>query len=108
MALDTPVGSNFDGVLPWSDLFSVYNLFEKNGNVTEKFTYTNSPGERYSHGSICKMPAAQDYIEKVFTLPLNLLKCKFTDNLIIVKSYIMNRKYKKLFIFLERHCFTLQ
>lgn len=66
MALDTPVGSDFDGVLPWSDLFSVYNLFEKNGNITEKFTYTNSLGERYSHGSICKMPAAQDYIEKVF------------------------------------------
>ncbi len=66
MALDTPVGSGFDGVLPWSDLFSVYNLFEKNGNVTEKFCYTNSPGERYSHGSICKMPAAQNYIEKVF------------------------------------------
>ena len=28
------------------------------------------------------------------TIQLNLPKCKFTDNLIIVQSYIMNRKYK--------------
>ncbi|WP_420898941.1 teichoic acid D-Ala incorporation-associated protein DltX [Lactococcus garvieae] len=43
--------------------------------------------------------------KRFFTLPLNLLKCKFTDNLIIVKSYIMNRKYKKLFIFFGKTLF---
>ncbi|WP_374936677.1 teichoic acid D-Ala incorporation-associated protein DltX [Lactococcus petauri] len=39
------------------------------------------------------------------TIQLNLPKCKSTDNLIIVQSYIMNRKYKKLFIFLGKTLF---
>ncbi|QPS71737.1 alpha/beta hydrolase [Lactococcus garvieae] len=66
MGLDVPSGAQFDGVLPWSDLFSVYNLFNKNGNKTERFTLSNARGENYSHGTVWKMPKVQHFIEKYF------------------------------------------
>lgn len=54
-----------DNFVNFSDSFSIYNLFAKNGNPVERYTY-QGPGGVVSHGSVWSYPEAQALIEKFF------------------------------------------